>query len=36
MTKLKFRFTDFLWLVIVASMIAIIIVINNYLPYYIV
>lgn len=36
MTKLRFRFTDFLWLVIVASMIAIIIVINNYLPFYIV
>ncbi|MCR5456910.1 MAG: energy-coupling factor transporter transmembrane protein EcfT [Clostridiales bacterium] len=36
MIKLRFRFTDFLWLFMVASMIAIIIVINIYLPFYIV
>ena len=36
MTKLKFRFTDFLWFVLVGSMIAVNILINTYLPFFIV
>ncbi len=36
MTKLKFKYYDFLWLVLVASLIAVMIVINTYLPFYIV
>jgi len=36
MTKLKFRFTDFLWFVLVGSMIAVNILINNYLPFFVV
>ena len=36
MTKLKFRFTDFLWFVLVGSMIAVNILINTYLPFFVV
>ena len=36
MTKLKFRFTDFLWFVLVGSMIAVNTLINTYLPFFVV